>query len=69
MPPRGGDTARTTASWPPVAEVPPRVEYELTPLGHSLRPVLEPISTWAAEHVDEVLSLRKAHDARLRGRT
>ena len=46
------------------AEVPPRVEYELTPLGHSLRPVVEPISTWAAEHVDEVLSLRKAHDAR-----
>ncbi|WP_326581974.1 helix-turn-helix transcriptional regulator [Streptomyces sp. NBC_00487] len=46
------------------AEVPPRVEYELTSLGHSLRPVMEPINTWAAEHVDEVLSLRKAHDAR-----
>ncbi|WP_329253148.1 helix-turn-helix domain-containing protein [Streptomyces canus] len=46
------------------AEVPPRVEYELTPLGHSLRPVMEPINTWASEHVDEVLSLRKVHDAR-----
>ncbi|GGK87902.1 winged helix-turn-helix transcriptional regulator [Streptomyces flaveus] len=47
------------------AEVPPRVEYELTQLGHSLRPVMEPINAWAAEHVDEVLSLRKAHDAQL----
>ncbi|MEU0120019.1 helix-turn-helix domain-containing protein [Streptomyces bobili] len=46
------------------AEVPPRVEYELTPLGHSLRPVVEPITTWAKEHVDEILSLRKAHDTR-----
>ncbi|MEV0227336.1 helix-turn-helix domain-containing protein [Streptomyces sp. NPDC050704] len=46
------------------AEVPPRVEYELTPLGHSLRPVMEPINTWAEKHVDEVLSLRKAHDTR-----
>jgi DNA-binding HxlR family transcriptional regulator len=46
------------------AEVPPRVEYELTPLGHSLRPVVKPISTWAREHVDEILSSRKAHDTR-----
>jgi DNA-binding HxlR family transcriptional regulator len=46
------------------AEVPPRVEYELTALGHSLLPVMEPINAWALEHVDEVLSLRKTHDAR-----
>ncbi|MEV0218906.1 helix-turn-helix domain-containing protein [Streptomyces sp. NPDC050704] len=46
------------------AEVPPRVEYELTSLGHSLAPVMKPIDAWAAEHVDEVLSLRNAHDAR-----
>jgi hypothetical protein len=45
------------------AEVPPRVEHELTPLGDFLWPVMEPINAWAAEHVDEVLSLRKAHDA------
>jgi DNA-binding HxlR family transcriptional regulator len=43
------------------AEVPSRVEYELTALGHSLRPVLEPITAWAEEHVDEVLSFRQSH--------
>ncbi|MEV0642946.1 helix-turn-helix domain-containing protein [Streptomyces sp. NPDC050619] len=46
------------------AEVPPRVEYELTPLGHSLGPVMEPINAWADKHVDAVLSFRKAHDTR-----
>lgn len=28
------------------AEVPPRVEYSLTPLGESLRPVLEALAAW-----------------------
>ena len=28
------------------AEVPPRVEYTLTELGYSLRPVLEALGTW-----------------------
>lgn len=28
------------------AEVPPRVEYTLTELGYSLRPVLEALDTW-----------------------
>ena len=29
------------------AEIPPRVEYELTPLGEGLRDVLDAMATWA----------------------
>ncbi len=33
------------------AEVPPRVEYTLTPLGESLRPVLYALAAWGEEYV------------------
>jgi DNA-binding HxlR family transcriptional regulator len=33
------------------AEVPPRVEYSLTPLGDSLRPLLDSILQWGLEHM------------------
>ncbi len=36
------------------AEIPPRVEYSLTPLGHSLMPVLGTVITWAVDHFDEI---------------
>ena len=32
------------------AEVPPRVEYELTETGYSLNPVLEALRDWGAEY-------------------
>jgi DNA-binding HxlR family transcriptional regulator len=47
------------------AEVPPRVVYELTPLGSSL---LEPIRVnriWAETHLDDVLAARDRWDAAL----
>jgi DNA-binding HxlR family transcriptional regulator len=33
------------------AEIPPRVEYELTTAGHRLRPVLEALAAWGADRV------------------
>ncbi|MDN4473010.1 winged helix-turn-helix transcriptional regulator [Demequina zhanjiangensis] len=42
------------------AEVPPRVEYELSSLGESLCPVMRSINGWADEHADEVIAARAA---------
>ncbi len=36
-------------------EIPPRVEYRLTPLGRSLEPVLLSMHVWAEEHGHEIL--------------
>ena len=35
-------------------EVPPRVDYGLTPLGLSLTKALEPLCTWGTENMSEV---------------
>ncbi len=35
-------------------EVPPRVDYALTPLGHSLAQALVPLCTWGSENMAEV---------------
>ena len=32
------------------AQVPPRVEYSITPLGSSLKPVVEAMHRWGMEH-------------------
>lgn len=46
------------------AEVPPRVEYSLTPLGESLRDIVLRLAEWASDHHDEIEASRKAFDAR-----
>ena len=40
-------------------QVPPKVEYSLTPLGHSLRPVVEAMCRWGLRH-NQVTSARRA---------
>jgi DNA-binding HxlR family transcriptional regulator len=45
------------------AEVPPRVEYELTALGHTLHEPLGALGRWAEEHIAEVLTARELYDA------
>lgn len=44
------------------AEVPPRVEYALTPLGHSLADTVAYLDRWAREHMAEVLTARAEFD-------
>ncbi|MFC5826141.1 winged helix-turn-helix transcriptional regulator [Nonomuraea insulae] len=43
------------------AEVPPRVEYELTPLGETLIEPIHMLTEWAREHGDAVLDALDAH--------
>ncbi|WP_415971317.1 winged helix-turn-helix transcriptional regulator [Rhodococcus sp. 077-4] len=53
---RDGLVSRTVT-----AEVPVRVDYELTELGMSLRQLMIQIKAWAEEHMDEVDRAREAH--------
>lgn len=44
--------------------IPPRVEYRLTDLGHSLSEAFCGVWTWAEAHLDRIESARQAFDAR-----
>jgi DNA-binding HxlR family transcriptional regulator len=46
------------------AVVPPMVEYNLTPLGATLIPLLGAIKDWAEVHMDEVVSARQTYAER-----
>ena len=45
-------------------EVPPRVEYALTPLGKTLCAPISAIVHWAEEHIDEVAAAQVTYDAK-----
>ena len=45
-------------------EVPPRVEYELTPLGATLRELVNELMAWSGAHLAEVDAARARYDAR-----
>ena len=44
--------------------IPPRVDYELTPLGHSMREPVIQLGDWASRHLAEIELAREAFDAR-----
>src|SRR5678816_905572 len=56
---RDGLVARTV-----YPEVPPRVEYALTPLGATLRQLVRGLVKWSETHLKEVDAARAAYDAR-----
>ena len=45
-------------------EVPPRVEYALTPLGRTLRQLVRGLVEWSGAHLAEVDAARAEYDAR-----
>ena len=54
------DGLATRTSYP---QIPPRVEYELTDLGRSLRETLAALERWATTNMDAVLRARERADA------
>jgi DNA-binding HxlR family transcriptional regulator len=44
--------------------VPPRVDYDLTPLGASLHETIQALVTWTEAHQAEIAAAREAYDAR-----
>lgn len=44
-------------------EIPPRVEYSLTPLGSTLRQLIRGLVAWAGAHLTEVDAARTSYDS------
>ena len=49
------------------AEIPLRVEYELTPLGRSLEEPIRSIAVWSESHMPSITRARTAYDRRADG--
>lgn len=47
------------------AEVPPRVEYELTELGNGLLQKIFDLAQWAAGNMDQIITARQEYDRKL----
>lgn len=47
------------------AEVPPRVEYELTELGSGLLQKIFDLAQWAAGNMDQIITARQEYDRKL----
>jgi len=45
-------------------EAPIRVEYELTPLGQTLRGPLKALTDWSVQHIEDVLTAREEYHDR-----
>jgi len=45
--------------------VPPRVEYELTPLGGTLHSTIRSLVSWTEAHQGEIAAAREAYDGRV----
>jgi DNA-binding HxlR family transcriptional regulator len=43
--------------------IPPRVDYELTPLGHSLRGPVCALASWAIENIGAIHSAQDSYDS------
>ena len=48
--------------------VPPRVDYELTPLGATLHETIRALVTWTEAHQNEIAAARAAYDTRAKER-
>lgn len=44
--------------------IPPRVDYALTPLGHSLQQPVLALAGWAVDHLEEISAAQSAFDSR-----
>lgn len=44
------------------AQVPPRVDYELTPLGRTLIEPIRAIRVWAESHIKQVIAAQQTYD-------
>lgn len=58
----GGDVDGVHSGGPPYPSVPVRVDYQLTPLGHTLLPVVRAIKDWSETHISQVHAARAAYD-------